>query len=143
MAKILVADDEQDIVDLVRATLKLEGHTVITASTGRGAIAMARLETPDLALLDVSMPEGDGFVVAAAFTDPASGMPCPVIFLTARAERRYELLGYAHGAVDYISKAIRARRAYQTGQQCLAVRKEAVHIRAKSAADQQLGLQAG
>ena len=83
---------------------KLEGHTVITASTGRGAIAMARLEAPDLALLDVSMPEGDGFAVAAAFTDSGSGMPCPVIFLTARAERRYELLGYAHGAVDYIQK---------------------------------------
>ena len=66
---------------------------------------MARLEAPDLVLLDVSMPDGDGFVVAAAFTDPGSGMPCPVIFLTARAERRYELLGYAHGAVAYIQKS--------------------------------------
>ena len=104
MATILVADDEQDIVDLVRATLQQEGHRVISATTGSGAIELARMYAPDLALLDVSMPEGDGFVVASALSNLGSERRCPVIFLTARAEQRYESIGYEHGAVDYVRK---------------------------------------
>jgi DNA-binding response OmpR family regulator len=88
MAKILVVDDDKSIVDLLRVLLTLEGYEVVAAMDGKAGLATARQEKPDLIILDVMMPEMDGFTVSGLlFQDPVMRL-IPVIILTAKHHSR-------------------------------------------------------
>lgn len=88
MAKILVVDDDPSIVDLLRALLVHKGHEVITAVNGKEGLTQAKQEKPDLIILDVMMPEMDGFTVSGLlFQDPVM-RTIPVLILTAKGQAR-------------------------------------------------------
>lgn len=102
---ILVADDEKDIVEILRYNLKKEGYEVITASDGKQALERAR-QKPDLILLDVMMPELDGWEVCRRLKRNESTSNIPIIFLTARSTDVDEVVGLELGATDFIVKPV-------------------------------------
>ena len=108
MAKrVLVVDDEQNIVDILRFNLEREGYEVITAEDGVQGLAMARSSDPDLILLDVMMPEMDGFQVCREIRK--EDKLTPIIMLTAREEEADRVMGLELGADDYVSKPFSVR----------------------------------
>lgn len=100
MYKILVADDEKDIVSLLKDYFEIKDYTVITAYNGNEVIEKLS-HKPDIILLDVSMPDGDGLSVCERIRDYVS---CPILFLTARIEDSDKIKGFAVGGDDYIIK---------------------------------------
>ena len=86
-AKILVVDDEPDAVEFVKAIMEESGHTVISASNGVECIEKARAEMPDLIVLDVQMPEKDGFTTFAEMQQDAQLQGIPVVMLTGVAQQ--------------------------------------------------------
>lgn len=98
--KILIVDDEQDIIHLLEETFEMEGYDVITAFDGEGAIQKSQLQ-PDVILLDINMPNMNGFEVLKKIRDFVS---CPIIFLTARIDDCDKVFGFGIGADDYIIK---------------------------------------
>lgn len=107
--KILVVDDEQDIVDLISYNLNKEGYQVCTAVNGRQAIEVAKKENPDLIILDVMMPEMDGIESCRQMRALPEFKSTFIIFLTARSEEYSEIAGFNVGADDYIAKPIKPR----------------------------------
>lgn len=105
-AKILVADDEQNIVQLLRLYLRNEGYEVVAASDGRQALDRFATESPDLVLLDLMMPELGGFEVC---TEIRKTSDVPVIMLTARSDDVDKIVGLEMGADDYITKPFNPR----------------------------------
>lgn len=107
--KILIVDDELDILEFLSYNLKKEGYEVFTAASGEEAIAIAKKELPHLVLLDVMMPGLDGIEVCRELrTSP--GMDDVIIaFLTARSEDYSHIAGFDAGADDYINKPIKPR----------------------------------
>lgn len=103
--KILIVDDEKDIVDLLKYNLEKEGYEVITALDGQTAIEYSS-QNPDLILLDVMLPEVDGFEVIKMIKKQKDTENIPVIFLTAKGSEIDEVLGLELGADDYIVKPI-------------------------------------
>jgi two-component system alkaline phosphatase synthesis response regulator PhoP len=104
--KILVVDDEFDIVKVVRAYLEQSGFRVITASDGEQALAAFRHEQPDLIVLDLNLPKLDGLDVCRAIRRDSN---VPIIMLTARVEETDRLIGLEIGADDYIVKPFSPR----------------------------------
>ncbi len=104
MTRVLVIDDEAPIRLLCRVNLEAEGMEVIEANDGPSGLERARLEKPDVILLDVMMPALDGWRVAEKLVDDESTHDIPVIFLTARAEFRDRARGLDIGGVDYVTK---------------------------------------
>src|ERR1700732_4527814 len=102
--KVLVVDDEPDIVRAVALRLKTAGYDVVTAMDGAGALMTAVTEQPDLVLLDIGLPYGDGHVVAARLRSNPKTAHFPILFLSAR--NAPEDLGSARssGAVGFITK---------------------------------------
>jgi DNA-binding response OmpR family regulator len=101
---VLVVDDEQDILDLVRYRLENDGYRVITASDGQTGLALAQEEHPDLCILDVMMPKLTGLEVLAHLrADPATA-ETRVIMLTARGQDADIDRGFELGAHDYVTK---------------------------------------
>lgn len=98
--KILIVDDEQDIIHLLEETFEMEGYDVITAFDGEGAVQKSQLQ-PDVILLDINMPNMNGFEVLKKIRDFVS---CPIIFLTARIDDCDKVFGFGIGADDYIIK---------------------------------------
>ena len=98
--KILVVDDEKDIVSMLRDYFEINGYDVMTALSGVEAIKKAEKE-PDLILLDINMPDIDGMEVCARIRDFVS---CPILFLTARIDNTDKIKGFGIGADDYIIK---------------------------------------
>ena len=103
---ILVADDEQNIVKLLRMYLRGEGYEVIAAADGRQALDRFNQESPDLVLLDLMMPELGGFEVC---TEIRKRSDVPVIMLTARSDDVDKIVGLEMGADDYITKPFNPR----------------------------------
>ena len=101
MQKILVVDDEKNIVDIVAYNLKKEGFEVITAFDGKTGLTLALSEEPDLVLLDIMMPGLDGYEVSSRIREKSQ---VPIIMLTARVEEEDKVLGFDQGADDYITK---------------------------------------
>ncbi|WP_055611605.1 response regulator transcription factor [Streptomyces phaeochromogenes] len=99
---LLVVDDEPAIVDTVARFLRFVGYEVRTAATGREALALAREFLPDLVLLDIMLPDSDGFEVLSRLR--ADGLPVAVVFLTARDTRKDLVRGLTAGGDDYITK---------------------------------------
>jgi len=104
--KILVVDDNQQIRSLLKSYLSREGYIVETASNGQEALFVARYEKPDLVILDLLMPEMDGYEFMRAFGREAS---TPVIVLTAKLEENDKVLGLELGADDYVTKPFSLR----------------------------------
>ncbi len=104
--KILVVDDEREIVKLVRAYLEQAGFRVVTATDGQEALTVFRHEKPDLVVLDLSLPRIDGLDVCRTIRRESE---TPVIMLTARVEEQDRLVGLELGADDYIVKPFSPR----------------------------------
>ena len=104
MTRVLVIDDEAPIRLLCRVNLEAEGMDVLEAGDGPSGLDTARVEHPDLILLDVMMPGLDGWGVAEALLEDDETEEIPIIFLTARAEFRDRARGLDIGGVDYITK---------------------------------------
>ncbi len=100
-AKILIADDDKNICELLRMYLEKEDYTVVTASNGEEALARFDEENPDLILLDVMMPKLDGWQVCRELRKKSE---CPIIMITAKGETFDKVLGLELGADDYVVK---------------------------------------
>ena len=107
--KILIVDDELDILEFLSYNLEKEGYAVFTANNGIQAIAVAKKELPDLIILDVMMPELDGVETCRQLRKMPQFANTLIIFLTARNEEYAEIAGFDVGADDYITKPIRPR----------------------------------
>jgi len=108
--KILVVDDEKDIVEMLKYNLEKEGYTVFTALNGKRAIEQAQENKPNLILLDIMMPEMDGWEVCKQLMKDEKTSTIPVIFLTAKGSEVDEVVGLELGADDYIVKPISIRK---------------------------------
>jgi two-component system alkaline phosphatase synthesis response regulator PhoP len=105
--KILLVDDEPDIIEFLGYNLKKEGFDVVTAHDGSGAIAKARAEHPDLILLDVMMPGMDGMEVCQLLRDDPQMKDVFIVLLTARGEDYSQVAGFDSGADDYVKKPVK------------------------------------
>ena len=104
MAKILVAEDEKQIADMIAFKLTNSGHQVIRAQDGEQAMKLARLEIPDLIMLDAMMPGLSGFEVLRRLKIDSELRSVPVIMVTAKGHERDVLSGLHGGADDYVVK---------------------------------------
>lgn len=100
MYKILIADDEEDVVSLLKDYFEISGYEVMTAYNGVEAVTQIQRK-PDLILLDINMPKMDGIEVCKKIRDYVS---CPILFLTAKVEECDKINGFAVGGDDYIIK---------------------------------------
>lgn len=102
--KILVVDDEEDLLELLRYDLTREGFRVLCAATGEDAVIKARSEIPDLVLLDLMLPDLDGLQVTKLLKKDPATQNIPIVMLTARGEEADIVSGLELGAEDYITK---------------------------------------
>jgi len=107
--RILVVDDEPEAVELVEFNLKQAGYAVSTATDGAEALKKARAQTPDLIVLDVMLPEMDGFEICKTLRLDAVTAKVPIIMLTAKAAEIDRVLGLELGADDYLTKPFSPR----------------------------------
>ncbi|NCP45140.1 MAG: DNA-binding response regulator [Flavobacteriales bacterium CG18_big_fil_WC_8_21_14_2_50_32_9] len=107
--KILLVDDEQDILNFISYNLKKEGYEVFTALSGKEAIIIAKKEKPDLIIIDVMMPEMDGIETCQELRTIDELKDTLITFLSARAEDYSQVAGFDAGADDYITKPIKPR----------------------------------
>lgn len=107
--KILLVDDEPDILEIVGYNLSQEGYQVLTASNGKEAIQVARKELPQLIIMDVMMPEMDGMEACEHIRKIPELNEVIITFLTARSEDYSQVAGLEAGADDYISKPIKPK----------------------------------
>jgi len=101
-AKLLVVDDEPNILELLATSLRFAGFEVVTAANGRDALLKAEAEDPDLAVLDVMLPDIDGFSVTRKLR--AAGRHFPILFLTAKDDTDDKVAGLTVGGDDYVTK---------------------------------------
>ena len=101
-AKLLIVDDEPNIRELLSTSLRFAGFDVVAAANGREALAAAETYNPDLAVLDVMLPDMDGFTVTRRLR--AAGRHFPVVFLTARDDTDDKVTGLTVGGDDYVTK---------------------------------------
>jgi len=102
--KILVVDDEDDILHFLELVLKEKGYDVATASGGHEALTKAQIEKPNLILLDIMMPQMDGWEVLKLLRVDEETFEIPVAMLSARTEAKDRVQGLQEGAIDYICK---------------------------------------
>lgn len=107
--KILVVDDEEDILEFLGYNLRAEGYDVVTADNGLLAIELAKEHNPSLIILDVQMPNMDGITTCEKIREIDSLKNTVVTFLSARSEDYSQIAGFEAGADDYISKPIRPK----------------------------------
>lgn len=108
-SKILIVDDEKDILEFLTYNLEKRGYDVITANNGQEGLKLAKKNCPDLVLLDVMMPEMDGIEVCQQIRKTSNLADTYILFLTARSEDYSELAGFDAGADDYITKPIKPK----------------------------------
>lgn len=107
--RILLVDDEEDILEFLSYNLIKEGFKIKTASNGKSALKILEKFNPDLIILDVMMPEMDGIEVCESIRKNEKNDDVLILFLTARSEDYSELAGFSAGADDYITKPIKPR----------------------------------
>lgn len=107
--KILIVDDEPDILEILKYNFEKEKYNVTTAKNGKEAIVLAQKINPDLIILDVMMPELDGIETCRLLREIPAFSNTLIIFLTARNEEYSEIAGFNVGADDYVTKPIRPR----------------------------------
>jgi CheY-like chemotaxis protein len=106
---VLIADDDADILLLVKAILERSGHEVVEASDGAEALASVRARKPDLVVLDIAMPEVDGLEVLRRLRADPTTSELPVVLLSARAQEADVERGFAIGASAYLKKPFSPR----------------------------------
>ncbi len=104
--KILIVDDESNIIELIRLYLEKEGFTTVVARNGNEALSRFRTENPDLIILDIMIPEPDGWQVCREIRQSSN---VPIIMLTAKSETFDKVLGLELGADDYLTKPFEAK----------------------------------
>jgi DNA-binding response OmpR family regulator len=102
--KILVVDDEVDLVKTVSFSLEAEGYTVLVSYNGEDALNQARKENPDLILLDIMLPKLDGYKVCRLLKFDERYKHIPVLMLTAKTQEKDKIVGMETGADEYIAK---------------------------------------
>ena len=107
--KILLVDDEQDILEIVGYNLSQEGYQIFTASNGKEAVSVAKKELPQLIIMDVMMPEMDGMEACEIIRKTPELQDTVITFLTARSEDYSQVAGFDAGADDYIAKPIKPK----------------------------------
>jgi DNA-binding response OmpR family regulator len=107
--RVLIADDDPSIVKVVRGYLEQVGYDVLTAGDGDRALQLARHERPDLLVLDVMLPNRDGWEITRAIRADTALAAMPIILLTARVEDTDKIIGLELGADDYITKPFNTR----------------------------------
>lgn len=107
--KILLVDDEPDILEFMHYNLQKEGFNVLLAHNGKEALSVARKERPDLIILDIMMPEMDGIETCRVLREDRDLKDTLIAFLTARNEDYSQIAGFDVGADDYITKPIKPR----------------------------------
>jgi two-component system alkaline phosphatase synthesis response regulator PhoP len=107
--KVLVVDDESDILELLEYNLTKEGYEVKTAQDGKTAVEKAQKFQPQLILLDIMMPNQDGVETCRQLRESPESANAFIIFLTARSEEYSEVAAFENGADDYITKPIKPR----------------------------------
>ena len=107
--KILIVDDEKDILEFLSYNLEKEGYQVSTALNGVLALGLAKKIKPDLIILDVMMPEMDGVSTCSELRKMPETQNSLILFLTARSEEYSELAGFNAGADDYVTKPIKPK----------------------------------
>lgn len=110
LGKIMVVDDEEDVVRALGMRLKSAGYEVITAMDGMSATQMAVKHQPDLILLDIGMPGGDGHTVAQRLKSNLKTLTVPIIYLTARANQEDMRKATDLGAAGYLLKPFKSER---------------------------------
>lgn len=103
-AKILIVDDEPDLVETIRFSLELEGYNVLVATNGEEGLNVARQEKPDLILLDLMLPKLDGYKVCRLLKFDERYKSIPILMLTARTQEKDKILGKETGANEYLTK---------------------------------------
>jgi DNA-binding response OmpR family regulator len=109
MARILVVDDDREIVRLVKAYLEKAGYNVLTAFDGETALHTLRREQPDLLVLDLMLPDRDGWDLTRLIRKDSQLSSTPIIMLTARVEDSDKIVGLEIGADDYVTKPFNPR----------------------------------
>ena len=104
MKRILIAEDERDIRDLIAFTLRFAGYEVLTANNGEEAVAMTHQELPDLVLTDVRMPKMTGYEACKQIKADPTTQHIPVVFLSAKGQEAEVQTGLASGADEYLLK---------------------------------------
>jgi DNA-binding response OmpR family regulator len=104
MTKILIAEDERDIRELITYTLQFAGYEVVSAGDGEEAVQLTLLEKPDLVLLDVRMPRMNGYEACKAIKADEKTKGIPVVFLSAKGQEAEIQAGMQAGAVEYMVK---------------------------------------
>jgi DNA-binding response OmpR family regulator len=102
--KILVVDDEVDLVETVRFPLEMEGFNVLVSYNGEDALNQARKENPDLIILDLMLPKLDGYKVCRLLKFDERYKHIPILMLTAKTQEKDKILGKETGADEYITK---------------------------------------
>ncbi len=102
--KILVVDDEVDLVETIRFPLEMEGFNVLVSYNGDDALNQARKENPDLILLDLMLPKLDGYKVCRLLKFDERYKHIPILMLTAKTQEKDKLIGRETGANEYITK---------------------------------------
>jgi two-component system alkaline phosphatase synthesis response regulator PhoP len=102
--KILIVDDEMDLVETVRFPLEMEGYDVLVSHNGEDALNQARKENPDLILLDLMLPNLDGYKVCRLLKFDDRYKHIPILMLTAKSQEKDKALGMETGANEYITK---------------------------------------
>ena len=102
--KILIVDDEVDLVETVRFPLEMEGFNVLVSYNGEDALSQARKEKPDLILLDLMLPKLDGYKVCRLLKFDERYKNIPILMLTAKTQEKDKALGMETGANEYITK---------------------------------------
>jgi len=129
--KILIVDDEKQLVSLVSLHMKMSGYEVLSAKDGEEALAIAKEEAPDLIILDLMLPKIDGWEVCKRLRTESKIGDIPVIMLTARSEAGDKLRGFKCGADDYVTKPFSPRELVARVKRVLAraEKEPSVHTR--------------
>jgi len=102
--KILIVDDEVDLVETIRFLLEMEGYRVLVSGDGEDALHQARKENPHLIILDIMLPKLDGYKVCRQLKSDERYKKIPILMLTARAQQKDRIVGTEAGADEYITK---------------------------------------
>jgi len=128
MAKILIAEDEKDIRDLIAFTLRFAGHEVELAADGAQALDMARTTYPDLIMLDVRMPKMTGYDACRALKADENLTSVPVVFVSAKGQESEIEEGFSVGAARYILKPFTPDTLVETVSELLSPADENLNI---------------
>jgi two-component system phosphate regulon response regulator PhoB len=107
--KILIVEDDRDIVEMITYNLKMDGYEVLSAFAGKDGIALARRERPDLIILDIMLPVMDGFEVCRVLKSTEATACVPIIILSAKSQETDKIVGLELGADDYVTKPFSPR----------------------------------